>query len=115
MSGLAPPSRRLAHLDALRGLAACSVLVYHILMALYGSQMVRERLPIDLGQFGVLLFFVISGYVITMSVEHAGLGVFWVRRALRLYPAYWCSVALAVGLALAGRYRTTEQLYAEPC
>jgi peptidoglycan/LPS O-acetylase OafA/YrhL len=113
VSAQARPGRRLEHLDALRGLAACSVLVYHILTGLYGSQ-IRDHLPIDLGQFGVLLFFVISGYVIAMSVEHVSLGTFWARRVLRLYPAYWCSVALAVGLALAGRYHTTGQLYAEP-
>lgn len=113
MSGATPGGRRLEHLDALRGLAASAVLVSHMLAGLFGSQ-VREQLPFDLGQFGVMLFFVISGYVIAMSVEHVGLGAFWVRRVLRLYPAYWCSVALAVALALAGRYHTTGQFYAEP-
>ena len=48
------------------------------------------------GLLGVELFFVISGFVILMSLEKVkSLGEFALHRAARLYPAYWFSVAIA--------------------
>jgi peptidoglycan/LPS O-acetylase OafA/YrhL len=45
---------------------------------------------------GVELFFIISGFVILMSLEKVkSLGEFALHRAARLYPAYWFSVAIA--------------------
>jgi peptidoglycan/LPS O-acetylase OafA/YrhL len=55
--------------------------------------------PFDFGEFGVLLFFLISGCVIPISIERVGIAQFWVRRCLRLYPAYWFSIACVVLLA----------------
>ena len=56
---------------------------------------------IDLGKYGVLLFFLVSGYVIPMSLErHGSLRRFWIGRLFRIYPAYLaadrrCSSVLA--------------------
>jgi peptidoglycan/LPS O-acetylase OafA/YrhL len=45
------------------------------------------------GGYGVDLFFMISGFVITMSLEHSqGLRGFLTARFARLYPAYWAAV-----------------------
>jgi peptidoglycan/LPS O-acetylase OafA/YrhL len=74
--------RRRPHLDGLRGLAIALVLVAHV-AGLNGA-----------GLVGVLLFFVLSGYLITglLLREHRQTGrvdlrQFYVRRALRLLPA----------------------------
>ncbi|GIE95105.1 hypothetical protein Ari01nite_25700 [Paractinoplanes rishiriensis] len=50
---------------------------------------------IDLGKYGVLLFFLVSGYVIPMSLErHGSLRRFWIGRLCRIYPAYLAAIAL---------------------
>lgn len=49
-----------------------------------------------LGILGVELFFVISGFVILMTVWGRGLGAFAWSRFVRLYPAYWLSLAAVV-------------------
>ena len=55
------------------------------------------------GEFGVELFFVISGFVITMTLERSkSASDFLVARFSRLYPAYWTGVLLtSVVLAIA--------------
>ena len=56
---------------------------------------------IDIGKFGVIVFFAISGYVIPSSLmkrtDHA-VPRFVIARFFRLYPAYWLS--LPAGLAI---------------
>lgn len=55
----------------------------------------------DLGRYGVLLFFLVSGYVIPMSLErHGSLRRFWIGRVFRIYPAYL--LAIGAGLLVAG-------------
>ena len=55
---------------------------------------------IDLGKYGVLLFFLVSGYVIPMSLErHGSLRRFWIGRLFRIYPAYLAAIALVGALA----------------
>lgn len=93
---------RLAWLDALRGFAAAVVALFHLSPAVIGTD---RHLAIyrhfDLGRYGVLLFFLVSGYVIPMSLErHGSLRRFWVGRLFRIYPAYL--VATAAGLLLVG-------------
>jgi peptidoglycan/LPS O-acetylase OafA/YrhL len=93
---------RLAWLDALRGFAALCVVFDH------GSTLllrpVRDFLYqwLNLGQYGVFVFFLVSGYIVPASLERKGsLSAFWTSRAFRLYPMY------AVALLLAGiSYKT---------
>src|SRR4051794_31737766 len=99
-----PPAARMGWLDALRGFAAITVVWFHLSPLLLGD---RRHLAImrqiDLGRYGVLLFFLVSGYVIPMSLErHGSLRRFWIGRLCRIYPAYLASVALVGALALPG-------------
>jgi peptidoglycan/LPS O-acetylase OafA/YrhL len=88
---------RLEVLDGLRFLAALSVLAYHYttmdrVWHRRAEQIFPDQ-PFAYGWLGVYLFFLISGFVICMSSWGRGVGSFLLSRAVRLYPAYWLSVA----------------------
>jgi hypothetical protein len=90
---------RIQFIDALRGVAALAVVLHHFNESL-------GWLPFSYGNLGVPVFFVLSGFVIAMSVGDsrvsAGyLGRFALRRALRLDPPYWLTIALVVGIGYA--------------
>ena len=51
---------------------------------------------LDLGPYGVGLFFLISGFVIPLSLQRLGAGPFLIARLFRIYPTYL--VALAIEL-----------------
>lgn len=53
-----------------------------------------RMLGIDLGVIGVALFFLISGFVITLSFQHYQPTQFLVARLFRIYPTYWVSLFL---------------------
>src|SRR5688572_27979300 len=79
----------LAGLDGLRALAVVAVMVYHANPGWLPG-----------GFIGVEVFFVISGYLITLLLigEHErtgrfALGSFWLRRARRLLPALFVLLA----------------------
>jgi peptidoglycan/LPS O-acetylase OafA/YrhL len=88
---------RLAWLDALRGLAALCVVVDHGNTLVLRSAQAFWSQWADLGQYGVFVFFLVSGYIIPASLERKGsLRGFWVSRAFRLYPLYLLAIALSV-------------------
>jgi peptidoglycan/LPS O-acetylase OafA/YrhL len=78
-------------IDAYRGIAILAVMAYHYTIRwpeLYGY---AHAYPswLHFGRYGVHLFFVISGLVITMTVLRAANPVeFAARRFARLYPAF---------------------------
>src|SRR5580693_8559314 len=89
---------RLAWLDALRGIAALCVVFDHLTYSVL--QPVRNSVYhwFNPGQYGVFVFFIVSGYIVPASLERKGsVRTFWVSRIFRLYPLY----LLAVGFALA--------------
>ena len=83
------------HLDGLRAVAVLAVAWSHWAP--------RHQFGIPFGT-GVHLFFVLSGYLITRILlrirtadsRAAGLRAFYIRRALRIFPAYYLWVAFAV-------------------
>ncbi len=97
----APPREarhRLAWLDALRGWAALVVALHH--GSYYCTPGLRaEHLTwIDPGVYGVMVFFLVSGYIIPASLErHGSVRRFWIARFLRIHPmlAVACAVAVA--------------------
>jgi peptidoglycan/LPS O-acetylase OafA/YrhL len=90
-------SGRLAQLDGLRALAALSVVGFHYTTRYDAAVVHVQPLPIGLpfGHLGVELFFVISGFVILMTVDRArSASDFVFARASRLFPTYWVAVLL---------------------
>ena len=89
--------QRLNQLDALRGLAAMAVVLFHFstrFSELY-PQAAPQAWSVPLGYVGVNLFFIISGFVIFMTVERTARPAdFVVSRISRLYPAYWVAIIL---------------------
>ena len=87
-----PACRICAGLDGMRALAVIAVMVYH-----------ANSSWLPGGFIGVEVFFVISGYLITLLLigehERSGrvrLGQFYLRRARRLLPALFMMLALVV-------------------
>lgn len=84
-------SRRIPTLDGWRGIAILMVLFAHYQMLHLGHFLFGLNW-LDVGQHGVLIFFVLSGYIITaklISTEKIDLRQFYVRRVCRLVPAAW--------------------------
>ncbi|AZT85279.1 acyltransferase [Marinobacter sp. NP-4(2019)] len=94
---MAESSQRLAALDALRGIAALGVVLFHYLPyydQLYGHTFTPPAI-LDFGRYGVHLFFILSGFVILMTLERTRTpGWFGLARAFRLMPALWAGVAI---------------------
>ena len=91
--------RRLECLDGLRGLLAVYVLLGH--MAPFARLPDWVLSAVSHGGAAVDVFFVLSGLVITQSLQHAGgrAGPFLVVRAARIYPVFLLVFALAVVVA----------------
>lgn len=90
----------MGNLDLLRFFAAASVLFYHyyFIGPLQGFWPKSLFVPLaHWGELGVDLFFVISGFVITLTSENRSAGAFLRARAVRLIPAFAvCSAITAV-------------------
>ena len=102
-----PPAPRMLELDALRGLAALYVMLFHYVndsAHLFPSLSARGlELPVS-SQFAVHLFFLISGFVITLTLNGSDLvKSFALNRIARLFPAYLFAVTLTTGVAVAFR------------
>jgi peptidoglycan/LPS O-acetylase OafA/YrhL len=92
------PMHRISVVEALRALASVSVALFHFCSQLdsNGAQIVAAY-----GWLGVDVFFVISGFVIPLSLYGTGYGLrdfpsFLLRRLVRLEPAYLVSIAVVL-------------------
>src|SRR3984885_14864774 len=98
-------ARVISGLDALRALAVTLVLADH-----YRVTDHLFRTHPELGWLGVMIFFVLSGFLITSILlrEHAATGSislrdFYRRRAFRIFPAFYCCWMVATVVDLAFR------------
>lgn len=102
MADGATPKPRLTGIEALRGIAALAVLLYHAARhvdAAYGAPMLMR--VFQGGHAGVDLFFVLSGFLILHV--HRGdigrperIGHYARQRFTRVMPLYWIALALTV-------------------
>jgi peptidoglycan/LPS O-acetylase OafA/YrhL len=98
---------RVQSIDGLRGIAALLVVLFHLHGAVARTATDWLWPPIDWiarnGAKGVDIFFVISGFVIALSVSKGAatvgyFGRFILRRSIRLDPPYWAAILLEVTL-----------------
>ncbi|WRZ95242.1 acyltransferase [Streptomyces sp. NBC_01007] len=90
-------------LDALRGIAALLVAFDHSSYAFMAESREHVMPQVDIGRYGVLLFFLVSGYVIPASLERRGcVRTFWIGRIFRIYPLWAAVVGSVVALDLLG-------------
>jgi peptidoglycan/LPS O-acetylase OafA/YrhL len=100
---------RIAAIQLLRALAALVVAAGHIAFAfadhLPGGLGIAPEADGRSGQVAVMLFFVISGYVMVIAsgalFGRAGArGIFWRRRLVRVLPAYWIASGMLAAIFL---------------
>lgn len=103
-------TNRLRELDSLRGLAALTVILQHFKMLwieewMLGSSPHQKRvadfffLPVTAGHEAVILFFVLSGFVLSIpavDLRAQTYSVFVIRRVFRIYVPYLAALVLAV-------------------
>lgn len=81
---------RIEFLDAARGIAACLVLIFHATLKIVPNDVAQAYVYFDPGVVGVMLFFLVSGFVIPFSLERTGsIRNFAISRVFRIYPLYW--------------------------
>lgn len=108
-------NRKLSFLQMLRGGAALSVMISHLLFMFFlGNEAIAQIFPylpqvfmdlsdfnilfdinqilnqagVNFGAYGVAIFFLISGFVISLSLEHKRIKQFIGKRFLRIWPTY---------------------------
>lgn len=122
-STAAPPPKpgheRIIALDALRVIAAFVVLVQHfrLVFELRWPEWLTKGL-LD-SKAAVMLFFVLSGYVLALSLGSKAPSLdayvrFGVRRVFRLYPVYWAALLLAFGVLWAVQQNGAGQVKGLP-
>jgi peptidoglycan/LPS O-acetylase OafA/YrhL len=96
----APAHHRIAYLDGWRGFAIIGVLIGHFVFSE----------GINLGRFGVELFFVLSGRLMAeiLFVRGTSLGKFYFRRFSRVYPLLFISITTIVLLEQASHRKATD-------
>lgn len=90
-------------LDVLRGIAVLLVVLSHLPESFHGPKVLFLRLFFQIGHLGVELFFVLSGFLITrILLDYASNGyslkTFWIRRAVRIFPIYYLTIAACLFL-----------------
>lgn len=99
-------NKRIYQIDLFRFIAAISVVLYHYLFRGYAADDMSILDFNEIGDYfkygylGVNLFFILSGFVITMSIQHGSLIKFAISRIVRLYPVYWLCVLLTFFIIL---------------
>ena len=110
-------SHRIPSLDGLRALSILAVLIGH----LHGTQGAPDWIgtlavvgPVDVANFGVRIFFVISGLLITSLLiaelertNEVNLTRFYLRRSIRIFPAYFAFIAVVYLGKRAGVFAAT--------
>lgn len=112
-------AKRFLFLDALRGIAALYVAIFHFYSILKDKTGFSFPSIVDVflleGTLGVQIFFVLSGFVIAYSIyQHEitlkYLGKFFIRRSVRLDPPYWITVLLTLLTAFISIFFFTKPL-----
>ncbi len=101
------PSPRFGTLDALRGVLALGVAVYHLSVwfGLTPSGSLANMSLAKAGNYSVSAFFVLTGFLLARtapwaSIAKQGVGAWAFKRLLRLAPLFWIAVLVDLALGL---------------
>jgi peptidoglycan/LPS O-acetylase OafA/YrhL len=106
-SAKASPAARFAFVDGLRGIAAISIVIFHVWLYEPAPFPTLEHTPWLLEEAfrrtrgGVQILLVISGFVIAYTLRRTWFSIgemfsFLLRRLVRLAPAYWLAIAFVI-------------------
>lgn len=99
-----PPARILT-LEGIRGFAASYVFIGHAGLMYFGLRNGKFGLPFQFGQEAVMLFFLISGFVIHLSVSssrHMTAAGYLFRRFVRIYPLLLITLGISWAMSWPG-------------
>jgi peptidoglycan/LPS O-acetylase OafA/YrhL len=93
----------LGHIESLRAIAALMVLIFHFISfgdangPLLASESIRKYS--EFGAQGVELFYIISGFVIYLSLSNSSYGFsqypkYLIKRITRIFPPFWGTILL---------------------
>ena len=91
--------QRLSELDALRGIAALSVVLWHFFCATYNLPAVWPIYWISRGDGAVVLFFLLSGFVLSLPFQRTQKPTylaFAIRRVCRIYLPYLAGIGISI-------------------
>ena len=111
MAFVAEKRPRLRELDALRGIGALAVLVFHYSTRFHDLFPRAAHVPFGFfsGNYRVLLFFAISGFAIFFTLDRLERAAdFVMNRASRLFPAYWVAILLTLSVEHLGHVSALE-------
>ena len=100
--------QKFAELDIARFFAAFAVVMFHYIgrPSFSGSEWAYEIAKF--GFLGVPFFFVISGFVISISAEHSTPIKFFIARFVRLFPTLWVCSTITFVMLLVTQYPFKE-------
>jgi len=98
-------TEKLELLEAIRGFAALYVVIHHFIGFTTLKQTLHPllRLPFRFGQEAVIVFFLMSGFVIciaTYKTSQHNVRTFFYKRFFRIYPIFLATLGLSVLVAL---------------
>lgn len=89
-------------LNGIRAIAALAVIISHIGLGLDGFGLLKQK-GYDLANFGVTIFFTLSGFLITYlllaekkQTKRINIKKFYIRRILRIWPLYFTYIFLVL-------------------
>lgn len=99
------PAPKLLLLDAIRGLAALYVVLHHYFSFTALKQLTPPllRVPFRFGQEAVIIFFLLSGFVIHLATQKAAdqsFKTYFFKRFVRIYPIFLSTLILSLVVAV---------------
>ncbi|TFV84149.1 acyltransferase [Microbacterium sp. dk485] len=92
---------RIEYIDGIRGVGALMVAVQHPFERAFPAYLEWSAQYVSLGRVGIVAFFLVSGYVVGLTLSGQTARTFTVRRFWRLYPTYWLATIAYVVAAVA--------------
>ena len=109
---------RIESLDYLRGAMALAVMIYHYTVW-SGIEITSDSTLSKLGIYAVSIFYILSGLTLTLiykgKIQNKNDAYrFYIKRAFRIVPLFWLTVASMIALKAVKSILTTEQFELDP-